>query len=79
MTAGWFWGWLYYRQGSLFGVIVSHILVGWCALFIRGLERIDDMQTGTWISWYPFGTHSNAMNWEVPTHAGTSYIRIRSE
>lgn len=40
MTAGWFWGWLYYRQGSLFGVSVSHILVGWYALFVLGLAHL---------------------------------------
>ena len=40
MSAGFFWGWLYYRQRSLVGVSVSHILTGWYALFILGLERI---------------------------------------
>lgn len=40
MVAGFFWGWLYSRQRSLIGVSISHILVGWYALFILGLERI---------------------------------------
>jgi CRP-like cAMP-binding protein len=40
MSAGFFWGWLFYRQRSLIGVSISHILVGWYALFILGLERI---------------------------------------
>jgi CRP-like cAMP-binding protein len=40
MFAGLFWGWLYSRQRSLIGVSVSHILTGWYALFILGLERI---------------------------------------
>ena len=40
MFAGLFWGWLYSRQRSLIGVSVSHILTGWYALFILGLERV---------------------------------------
>lgn len=39
-TGGCFWGWLYARQGSLVGPIVSHALIGaWC-LFILGLDTI---------------------------------------
>lgn len=33
---GFFWGWLYARQGSLVGVIVSHWLIGIWALFVVG-------------------------------------------
>lgn len=33
---GLFWGWLYSRQGSLVGVIISHLIVGIWALFIVG-------------------------------------------
>ncbi|MBA2654088.1 MAG: cyclic nucleotide-binding domain-containing protein [Gammaproteobacteria bacterium] len=35
-----FWGWLYIKQGSLLGPIISHILVGWWALFFFGLESV---------------------------------------
>jgi membrane protease YdiL (CAAX protease family) len=35
-----FWGWLYYRQRSLIGPIVSHILIGWWAIFVLGIEGL---------------------------------------
>ena len=37
---GLFWGWLFARQGSLIGVSVSHIAVGWWALFALGLHAV---------------------------------------
>ncbi len=33
-----FWGWLYARQKTLLGPIISHIMVGWWALFILGID-----------------------------------------
>jgi len=39
MTAGLVWGWMYARQRSLIGVMLSHLLVGWYGLFILGVER----------------------------------------
>lgn len=35
---GLFWGWMYARQGTLVGVILSHLIIGGWALFIVGLE-----------------------------------------
>jgi len=37
---GLFWGWLFYRQKSLVGVSISHILIGVWAVFIVGFENI---------------------------------------
>lgn len=37
---GLFWGWLFYRQKSLVGVSISHILIGVWAAFIVGFENI---------------------------------------
>jgi CRP-like cAMP-binding protein/membrane protease YdiL (CAAX protease family) len=37
---GLFWGWLYSRHGNLIGVSISHILVGWTALFFLNLESL---------------------------------------
>ena len=37
---GLFWGWLFARQGSLIGVIASHIAVGWWGLFALGLRAV---------------------------------------
>lgn len=37
---GLFWGWLYSRHGTLIGVCVSHILIGWTALFFLNLESL---------------------------------------
>jgi len=37
---GLFWGWLFYRQKSLVGVSVSHLLIGVWAVFIVGFENI---------------------------------------
>lgn len=37
---GLFWGWLFYRQKSLIGVCVSHILIGVWAVFIIGFNNI---------------------------------------
>jgi membrane protease YdiL (CAAX protease family) len=33
-----FWGWLYVRQKTLLGPIISHVMVGWWALFILGID-----------------------------------------
>lgn len=33
-----FWGWLYLRRQTLIGPIVSHIMLGWFAIFIIGLD-----------------------------------------
>lgn len=33
---GLFWGWLYYRHRTVIGIIVSHIIVGFFALFVVG-------------------------------------------
>jgi len=33
-----FWGWLYARQKTLLGPIISHIMVGWWAIFILGID-----------------------------------------
>lgn len=40
LPLGLFWGILYARQKSLVGPILSHIIVGWWAFFVLGLERI---------------------------------------
>ncbi len=37
---GLFWGWLYYRQRTLVGVCISHILIGIWAFGVLGLESI---------------------------------------
>jgi len=37
---GLFWGWLYARQGNLIGVSISHLFVGWTALFFLNLESL---------------------------------------
>lgn len=37
---GIFWGWLYYRQRSLVGVSISHIMIGVWSAFIVGFENI---------------------------------------
>lgn len=37
---GLFWGWLYARNDSLIGVSISHILIGWTALFFLNLESL---------------------------------------
>lgn len=37
---GLFWGWLYSRHENLIGVSVSHLLVGWTALFFLNLESL---------------------------------------
>jgi CRP-like cAMP-binding protein len=39
---GQFWGWMFAKQRSLIGVIVSHIVVGLCALFALGLQAFID-------------------------------------
>ena len=36
---GLFWGWLFSRHRNIIGVSVSHILVGWFALFALGIEE----------------------------------------
>lgn len=36
--AGLFWGWLFHRQKSLFGVSASHVILGVWSLFIVGLR-----------------------------------------
>jgi membrane protease YdiL (CAAX protease family)/CRP-like cAMP-binding protein len=35
-----FWGWLYARQKTLLGPIISHIMVGWWVLFILGIDSM---------------------------------------
>lgn len=37
---GLFWGWLYSRHGNLIGISISHILIGWTALFFLNLESL---------------------------------------
>lgn len=37
---GLFWGWLYTRHDNLLGVSISHILIGWTALFFLNLESL---------------------------------------
>lgn len=37
---GLFWGWMYARQQNLIGVSISHILIGWTALFFLDLESL---------------------------------------
>ncbi len=37
---GLFWGWLYSKHDNLIGVSVSHLLVGWTALFFLNLESL---------------------------------------
>lgn len=37
---GLFWGWMFYRQKSLIGVSISHIIIGVWAVFIVGIEKV---------------------------------------
>lgn len=37
---GLFWGWLYSRHENLIGVSISHIMIGWTALFFLNLESL---------------------------------------
>ncbi|MEX2233075.1 MAG: cyclic nucleotide-binding domain-containing protein [Cyclobacteriaceae bacterium] len=37
---GLFWGWLFSRHENLIGVSVSHLLIGWTALFFLNLESL---------------------------------------
>jgi CRP-like cAMP-binding protein/membrane protease YdiL (CAAX protease family) len=37
---GLFWGWLYSRHENLIGVSISHLLIGWTALFFLNLESL---------------------------------------
>lgn len=37
---GLFWGWLYSKHSNLVGVSISHLLVGWTALFFLNLESL---------------------------------------
>ena len=37
---GLFWGWLYSRHENLIGVSISHILIGWTALFFLNIESL---------------------------------------
>jgi CRP-like cAMP-binding protein/membrane protease YdiL (CAAX protease family) len=37
---GLFWGWMFAKQRSLIGVTISHIAVGWWALFALGLHAM---------------------------------------
>lgn len=37
---GLFWGWLYSRHENLIGVSVSHVLIGWTALFFLNIESL---------------------------------------
>jgi len=37
---GLFWGWMYARNQSLIGVSLSHIIIGWTALFFLDLESL---------------------------------------
>lgn len=37
---GLFWGWLYSRHENLIGVSISHVLIGWTALFFLNLESL---------------------------------------
>jgi CRP-like cAMP-binding protein len=37
---GLFWGWLYSRQETLVGISISHLLIGWTALFFLNLESL---------------------------------------
>jgi CRP-like cAMP-binding protein/membrane protease YdiL (CAAX protease family) len=37
---GLFWGWLYSRHENLIGVSISHMLIGWTALFFLNLESL---------------------------------------
>lgn len=33
-----FWGWLYNRHNTLISPVVSHVLIGWWAIFVLGIE-----------------------------------------
>lgn len=37
---GLFWGWLYYKQKSLVGVSISHVIIGIWAVFIVGFQNM---------------------------------------
>jgi CRP/FNR family transcriptional regulator, cyclic AMP receptor protein len=37
---GLFWGWLYSRHENLIGVSISHLLIGWTALFFLNMETL---------------------------------------
>lgn len=37
---GLFWGWMYARHQNLIGVSLSHMLIGWAALFFLSLESL---------------------------------------
>jgi len=37
---GLFWGWLYSRNENLIGVSISHLIIGWTALFFLNLETL---------------------------------------
>lgn len=37
---GLFWGWMYYRQQSLLGVCLSHILIGLVAYYVIGFQAL---------------------------------------
>lgn len=37
---GLFWGWLYSRHENLIGVSISHMIIGWTALFFLNLESL---------------------------------------
>ena len=37
---GLLWGWLYARHGTLVAPIVSHLMLGWWALFVLGLDHL---------------------------------------
>lgn len=40
-VAGLFWGWLYARQGTLVGVSVSHVLLGFWAFEVVDLGVLE--------------------------------------
>jgi len=40
LVFGFFWGWMYARQGNLVGVSISHLLVGGWGFFVVGVESI---------------------------------------
>jgi hypothetical protein len=37
---GLFWGWLYARHDTLIGVSLSHLIIGWTAIFFLNLESL---------------------------------------
>ena len=40
LPAGFFWGWLFSRQGSILGTSISHAMIGIYAFFIVGFDFI---------------------------------------